>query len=236
MKSTDFNWKGRLGPILLRLSSNTFPPSTVSSLMAQAIEVSPDDVVVDVGCGSGILAIIAAKLGAGHVHALDYSPDVVAVGTANAESQGVADKVTFHQGDLFESLPDDLEVDLILGDVSGIPDKLAAASGWFPSKTGGGSRGSELPIRMLNEAKRFLKPGGRFLLPTGTLQDEAAILTTARSVYGAIKMLVERMIPLPTDLAESPSVAELIKDGVVKLIPKGSRFVWEARVWELQAQ
>ena len=161
------------------LSENTFAPSTISTMMADAIEVGPDDVVIDIGCGSGILSIIAAKLGAAHVYAVDASPDVVAVGRANAESQGVADRVTVFQGDLFEPLPPDLTADVIIGDVSGIPDSIAEESGWFPSKTGGGPRGSELPIRMLEEAQKRLNPGGRLFLPTGSLQDEAAILSVA---------------------------------------------------------
>ena len=59
---------------------------------------------------------------------------------------------------------------VIIGDVSGIPDALADASGWFPSRRGGGPRGSELPIRMLHAAKERLRAGGRLLLPTGSLQ------------------------------------------------------------------
>ena len=43
------------------------------------------------------------------------------------------------------------------------------------------------------------------------------------------------MIPLAAGLADSSSVKEMIKAGVVKLIPRGSRVVWEARVWELEA-
>ena len=58
-----FKWKGRLGPLELRVSENTFKPSTISVLLAEALEVQPGDTVVDVGCGSGILSIVAAKLG-----------------------------------------------------------------------------------------------------------------------------------------------------------------------------
>ena len=226
-------WKGRLGPLELDVADTTFRPTTITTLLAEAMDVNEGDTVIDVGCGSGILAIIAAKLGAGRVVALDVSEGVEEVGAANATRHGVADVIEFHRGDLFSALPDGVEADLIIGDVSGIPDELAAESGWFPSKTGGGPRGSELPIRMLGEAQRWLRPAGRLLLPTGSLQDEPAILDTARAAYGNLKELASRMIPLPAKLAESTAVTSLVEDGIVRLKARGSRFLWEAKVWEL---
>ena len=217
----------------IRLSRDTFSPSTISSLLAKALHITPGDTVIDIGCGSGILAIIAAKLGAGHVHAVDMSPDVMEVGQANALVQGVENQITFYHGSLFEPLPNNLEADVIIGDVSGIPDDIANTSGWFPSKIGGGPRGSELPIRMLNEARRRLKATGRVLLPTGTLQDEAAILRTARSIFGKVKQLAEQRIPLPSSLAESEAVKKMVSSGIITLTTRGSRHLWRARVWEL---
>ena len=45
--------------------------------------------VLDVGCGSGVLAIAAALLGAGSVTAIDIDPDAVAVTEANARANDV---------------------------------------------------------------------------------------------------------------------------------------------------
>ena len=99
-------WKGRLGPMELQASDHTFQPSTISTLVAKVLEVKEGDVVIDVGCGTGILGIIAAKLGAAKVYGVDASPDVVAVATANAQKHGVADRMEFYHGDLFSPLPD----------------------------------------------------------------------------------------------------------------------------------
>jgi SAM-dependent methyltransferase len=229
-----FEWKGRLGPMRLVLSDTTFRPSTISTLLADALRIEADDVVIDVGCGSGILAIIAAKLGARHVFALDKSPDVVDIGTKNAIVHGVDDKITFRQGDLFDPVGD-VKADVIIGDVSGIPDDLADDSGWFPTKGGGGPRGSELPIRMLEQARRHLRPMGRLFLPTGTLQDEASIIQRARTLYGKMRTLTDRPIPLPSRLANSSVLADMIEQKIVQVTRRGSRFLWNARVWELSA-
>jgi len=233
MTTEHIDWKGRLGPFAIVVDEHTFRPTTITTLLADSLEVTPGDTVIDVGCGSGILSIVAAKLGAARVLAVDTSEGVEDIGRANASDQGVADKIEFYRGDLFGALPVHLEADLIIGDVSGIPDELAAESGWFPSKTGGGPRGSELPIRMLEEAKRWLRPGGRLLLPTGSLQDETAILGVAKAAYGQLRELASRMIPLPTKLAESSAVRRLVDAGIVRLKERGSRFLWEAKVWEL---
>ena len=230
-----FIWNGRLGPIMLSISNATFTPSTVSALIANELDIQKGDSIIDVGCGAGILSIIAAKLGAKSIAAVDKSPDVVEVGTHNAQLNRVADQIMFYNGDLFGPFSDDIQFDVIIGDVSGIPDALADSSGWFPLGRGGGVSGSELPIRMLQNAASRLSRRGRLLLPTGTLQDEAAILDTARSLYKRVRILNERRIPLPTNLAESEVVANLVGAGTISISPKGSRYFWEARVWEISA-
>ncbi|MDH3425234.1 MAG: 50S ribosomal protein L11 methyltransferase, partial [Acidimicrobiia bacterium] len=55
-------WKGRLGPFNLNIGTHTFRPSTITTLLAEELQVNEGDVVIDVGSGSGILAILAAKL------------------------------------------------------------------------------------------------------------------------------------------------------------------------------
>ena len=49
--------------------------------------------VVDFGCGSGILAIAAAKLGAARVHALDHDPQALIAAGQNAAANGVGERV-----------------------------------------------------------------------------------------------------------------------------------------------
>lgn len=233
MSTETITWKGRMGPLELKVGRETFRPSTISSLLADSLDFEPGSVVVDVGCGSGILAIIAAKLGAAKVYAVDAADGTVEVGSANARAHGVAEKVQFSQGDMFEPLDPDLKADVVIGDVSGIPDEIARASGWFPSGLSGGPTGAELPVRMIEESKRILHNGGKLFLPTGSLQDEDTILDKARAVFGSMKKLTERNIPLPTSLAEDPAVLRMLKDKVISLTQRGSRFQWTARVWEL---
>jgi release factor glutamine methyltransferase len=63
-------------------------------------EVEPGERVLDMGTGSGVNAILAAKQGA-DVVAVDLNPHAVEAARANAERNGVADRVAIAQSDLF---------------------------------------------------------------------------------------------------------------------------------------
>lgn len=69
-------------------------PTTVLSLRALRDVVRQGHRVLDVGCGSGVLAIAACTFGAAHADAIDISPASVPTTLHNAEWNGVADRVS----------------------------------------------------------------------------------------------------------------------------------------------
>jgi ribosomal protein L11 methyltransferase len=75
-------------------------PSTQLCLEAIESLTQPGTQVLDMGTGSGILAIAAVKLGAAHVLAIDIDPVAVQVAQENAAENGVADKITAQTGSL----------------------------------------------------------------------------------------------------------------------------------------
>ncbi len=70
--------------------------------MLDAAQVTPKDFVVDLGSGDGRTVVQAAKRGAKSL-GIEYNPDMVALSKRNAEKEGVADKATFVQGDIFQT-------------------------------------------------------------------------------------------------------------------------------------
>ena len=76
-------------------------------LCLAAIErhIEPGASVLDVGCGSGILAIAAARLGAARVRAVDVDPDTIEVTEDNAEANGVGDRIEAAAGSLGDAWP-----------------------------------------------------------------------------------------------------------------------------------
>ena len=75
--------------------------------------------IIDVGTGSGILAIGAALLGAGHVLAIDIDPDAVKVAAENVQHNHVDHLVSVQQGNLLDRVSDvcDICVANIISDV-----------------------------------------------------------------------------------------------------------------------
>ncbi|UCG13764.1 MAG: 50S ribosomal protein L11 methyltransferase [Deltaproteobacteria bacterium] len=61
--------------------------------------------VLDLGTGTGILAIAAAKLGAASVEALDLNPMAIATAAANCRRNGVAGRVRLRKADAHQHLP-----------------------------------------------------------------------------------------------------------------------------------
>ena len=66
---------------------------TCLELLERALAATPVAHVLDVGCGSGVLAIAAARLGVSRVDAIDVDPDAVSATEDNARRNGVADRV-----------------------------------------------------------------------------------------------------------------------------------------------
>jgi ribosomal protein L11 methylase PrmA len=76
-----------------RVFGNRDHPTTRTALDALVSEVHAGDRVLDVGCGSGILAVAAARLGASSVIAVDVDPEAVDVTRDNARRNGVGEVV-----------------------------------------------------------------------------------------------------------------------------------------------
>ena len=78
------------------------PDAAVDRMLAMAA-VGPRDLVYDLGSGDGKIAIAAAKRFGARAVGIEYSPDLVEASRASAQKEGVADRVRFRQGDLFEA-------------------------------------------------------------------------------------------------------------------------------------
>jgi S-methylmethionine-dependent homocysteine/selenocysteine methylase/SAM-dependent methyltransferase len=75
---------------------------------------------VDIGCGTGLLAVQLARNGAAHVHAIDIDPAAVKNTLGNAFRNGVAERVTAAQVDLYPWVPEE-RYDVIVASLHQLP-------------------------------------------------------------------------------------------------------------------
>lgn len=113
--------------------------------------------VVDVGTGTGILALSAARAGAAHVLALDVNPNAAETAAINAKANGFADRFTASCSDLFSAVPPDQRFDVILSSPPSFPGEPRdlADRAWH---AGANYRGI---AAMFDQARVRLAPGGR---------------------------------------------------------------------------
>jgi ribosomal protein L11 methyltransferase len=119
-------------------------PTTALCLEWLDSEVLTGKQIIDYGCGSGILAIAALKLGAASAVALDHDPQALIASRENAEKNGVSDRLT-------TCLPDALpsgQFDLLVANILAGP-----------------------LLQLAPEFARLIRPGGRFAL-SGILAEQ----------------------------------------------------------------
>ncbi len=103
--------------------------------------------VIDAGCGSGILALSAAKLGFTKLAGFDTDPEAIRVSQENAELNGLAGSVEFYVGDLVSGLAG-RSAELVLANIQ-----------------------ADVLVRFVRELTSALAPGGQLVL-SGILSRE----------------------------------------------------------------
>lgn len=79
--------------------------------------VKPGDMVLDIGCGTGILSMIAAELGCEKVIGVDLDPVAVKVAQDNIEMNGLSDKIEIREGNLVEVIDAAEKADIIVANI-----------------------------------------------------------------------------------------------------------------------
>ncbi len=92
-------------------------PTTALCLEWLASQDLKDKVVIDFGCGSGILAIAALLLGARHAHAIDIDPQALTASQYNAEKNQVQDRISYYLPEQFTPF----EADVVLANILAKP-------------------------------------------------------------------------------------------------------------------
>ncbi|ADH99868.1 50S ribosomal protein L11 methyltransferase [Salisediminibacterium selenitireducens] len=133
-------------------------PTTVMCIQMIEKYIREGDSLVDVGCGTGVLSIAAAKLGAAKVHALDLDEVAVHSAVINTKLNKVHDRVSVKQGNLLDDTPS--EQDLIVANIL-----------------------AEVIVTIPEEALKLTRPGGMFIT-SGIIGQKQAMVTEALEKAG----------------------------------------------------
>lgn len=135
--------------LVLRTAPEIFSPSRIDAgtlAMLSLVELAPEDKVLDLGCGCGVVGILAAKLiGPGNVVMCDISGRAVEISLENAALNGVG------------------EVRVLLSDgLSGVPDRdftLVLSNPPYHEDF-------SVPKSFIEGGYKKLSPGGRLVMVT----------------------------------------------------------------------
>lgn len=118
-----------------------------TSMCIEHIEknIKNDDTVLDIGCGSGILSIVAAKLGAKKVTGIDLDKAAVKVSQENVKLNGLDNKISIYHGDLISQ--ENEKVDVAVANIM-----------------------ADVILILLDDIEKVLKKGGIFIA-SGIIQD-----------------------------------------------------------------
>jgi release factor glutamine methyltransferase len=170
-----------------RVTPDVLIPRPETELLVEtALEIAqgrPPDAplsLADVGTGSGCIAVtLARQLPQARVWAGDISTAALAVARNNAETHGVADRITFTAGDLLAGLPESL--DLIVSNPPYVEQADVTSPNTMPEvrlyephlALDGGPSGLEIIERLLAQAAQKLHPAGSLLVEIGYNQGQA---------------------------------------------------------------
>ena len=155
-------------------------PRPETELLVEVVAARQPATVVDVGTGSGCIALaLAQRLPAAAITATDISPDALTVARANAARYDFKNFTRFLQGDLLSTLPDSFTADAVVSnppyiasrELAGLPREVKdfePAQALFA-----GVDGLEVIRRLVIDARRFLSPTGFVALEIGAGQRAA---------------------------------------------------------------
>ena len=175
--------------LALRVDPGVFDPSrsNVGDLLAEFMPVEVGSRVLDLGTGTGFIALVAAQRGAATVVASDRQPLAAVCARHNIARHGLSERIEVRLGDLFEGLRPDERFDTITFNFPFVP--------WEPRtpwQRDNFDPGHALLRRFIAGVGARLDRGGRVAMTWADIGDTALLHALARAHRFSCTTLAER--------------------------------------------
>jgi release factor glutamine methyltransferase len=170
------------------VAPEVYEPADDTYLLADNLDVRPGEKVLELGTGCGLVAILAAKMGA-RVVATDVNPAATECARLNAEVHKVADKIDFRVGNLLEPVKEEV-FDLILFNPPYLPTSPSEVSeAPLDLAWNGGQNGRSVIDEFLREFPAHLTRGGRAIFVQSSLSNIQQTASTLERMNFQVKLV-----------------------------------------------
>jgi methylase of polypeptide subunit release factors len=164
------------------------PPSTIE--LARLLDVRPGERVLELGCGTGLLAIAAAKLGAGRVVAVDLDGKALDAAVKNADLNGFSDRIEVRAGSWYEAVKAGEMFDVIIA----TPPQTPGPRPFGPRY--GGADGARHLLAVVDGAPARLDPdGGRLWMVAISIANIPELLAQLRERFKRVDIVGDSQRP-----------------------------------------
>lgn len=148
------------------MSPETYPPSEDTYLLLDAVEATPDDTMLEMGCGSGYVTVNLCS-NVKRVVAIDIQLDAVKDTTGNLNLNGIGSNCSVIQSDLFHALHKSAKFSIIVFNPPYLP-RGDEQTEMDPALVGG-SKGIELTQNFLIQCVPHLETKGSLYVVASSL-------------------------------------------------------------------
>jgi len=164
----------KLFNIKIYTNSYVFKPSKFTSCLFEVINLRDEEKmgnVIDIGTGSGIIAIVLKKMGCNNVYATDFDQKILDTAKLNFKTNHV-NLNTLFLSDLLDNIPQELKFNLVITNPPAYPiDSTLKLNDGMDKAIFSGNDGRSYIIKFLETVYNYLTDDGRFLIAIPSFLD-----------------------------------------------------------------